>query len=91
MIDALIQALRTTPPEPGTDRVLVVGDPEFDAEAARRARGMPFYCWVTVHVRLRPASGAPSTVRSRYKNGQPGKGCTALCLATAAPVPVSVA
>jgi len=42
-MDAMIQELHATPPEPGVDRVLVAGDPEFDAEAERRARGIPLH------------------------------------------------
>jgi LDH2 family malate/lactate/ureidoglycolate dehydrogenase len=42
-MDAMIQALHATPPKPGADRVLVAGDPEFDTEAERRARGIPVH------------------------------------------------
>jgi LDH2 family malate/lactate/ureidoglycolate dehydrogenase len=43
MMDAMIQELHATPPEPGADRVLVAGDPEFDTEVERRARGIPLH------------------------------------------------
>lgn len=43
MMDAMIQELHATPPEPGADRVLVAGDPEFDAEAERSERGIPLH------------------------------------------------
>ena len=43
MMDEMIQELHATPPEPGADRVLVAGDPEFDAEAERRERGIPLH------------------------------------------------
>ncbi len=43
MMDAMIQALHTTPPEPGVDRVRVAGDPEFDTEVERREQGIPLH------------------------------------------------
>ncbi len=43
MMDAMIQELHATPPEPDVDRVLVAGDPEFDTEAERSARGIPLH------------------------------------------------
>lgn len=43
MMDAMIQELHATPPEPGVDRVLVAGDPEFDTEIARREQGIPLH------------------------------------------------
>lgn len=43
MMDAMIQELHATPPEPGADRVRVAGDPEFDVEAERRERGIPLH------------------------------------------------
>lgn len=43
MMDAMIQELHATPPEPGVERVLVAGDPEFDTEIERRARGIPLH------------------------------------------------
>jgi L-2-hydroxycarboxylate dehydrogenase (NAD+) len=43
MMDAMIQELHATPPEPGAERVLVAGDPEFDTEAERRERGIPLH------------------------------------------------
>jgi len=43
LMDAMIQELHATPPEPGVDRVLVAGDPEFDAEAERCAHGIPLH------------------------------------------------
>ncbi|MCE7988814.1 MAG: Ldh family oxidoreductase [Caldilinea sp. CFX5] len=43
MMDAMIQELHATPPDPGVDRVLVAGDPELDIEAERRAQGIPLH------------------------------------------------
>ena len=43
MMDAMIQELHATPPEPGAERVLVAGDPELDTEAERQARGIPVH------------------------------------------------
>jgi LDH2 family malate/lactate/ureidoglycolate dehydrogenase len=43
MMDAMIQELHATPPEPGVERVLVAGDPELDIEAERRAQGIPLH------------------------------------------------
>lgn len=43
MMDAMIQELHATPPEPGANRVLVAGDPEFDIEAERQERGIPLH------------------------------------------------
>ena len=43
MMDAMIQELHATPPDPGVDRVLVAGDPELDIEAERRERGIPLH------------------------------------------------
>ncbi|MEZ4706132.1 MAG: Ldh family oxidoreductase [Caldilineaceae bacterium] len=43
MMDAMIQELHATPPEPDAARVLVAGDPEFDTEAERQARGIPLH------------------------------------------------
>jgi LDH2 family malate/lactate/ureidoglycolate dehydrogenase len=43
MMDAMIQELHATPPEPGAERVLVAGDPEFDMEVERRERGIPLH------------------------------------------------
>jgi LDH2 family malate/lactate/ureidoglycolate dehydrogenase len=39
----MIQELHATPPEPGAERVLVAGDPEFDTEVERRKRGIPLH------------------------------------------------
>ena len=43
MMDAMIQELHATPPEPDATQVLVAGDPEFDTEAERQARGIPLH------------------------------------------------
>jgi LDH2 family malate/lactate/ureidoglycolate dehydrogenase len=43
MMDAMIQELHATPPDPGVDRVLVAGDPELDIEAERREQGIPLH------------------------------------------------
>jgi L-2-hydroxycarboxylate dehydrogenase (NAD+) len=42
-MDRLIRALHESRPEPGHERVRVAGDPEFDAERDRRARGIPLH------------------------------------------------
>jgi LDH2 family malate/lactate/ureidoglycolate dehydrogenase len=43
MMDDMVRELHATPPEPGADRVLVAGDPEFDAEEERSAKGIPLH------------------------------------------------
>ena len=43
MMDEMIQTLHATPAEPGADRVLVAGDPEFDAEEERSKNGIPLH------------------------------------------------
>jgi LDH2 family malate/lactate/ureidoglycolate dehydrogenase len=43
MMDEMIQELHSTPPAEGADRVLVAGDPEFEAERDRRANGIPLH------------------------------------------------
>ncbi|MEZ4869084.1 MAG: Ldh family oxidoreductase [Caldilineaceae bacterium] len=43
MMDAMIQELHATPPEPDAEQVLVAGDPEFDTEIERRTRGIPLH------------------------------------------------
>ena len=43
MMDEMIQELHATPPEPGADRVMVAGDPEYDTEAERREQGIPLH------------------------------------------------
>ena len=43
MMDAMIQELHATPPEPDAERVLVAGDPEFDTEVDRQKRGIPLH------------------------------------------------
>lgn len=43
MMDEMISNLHATPPEPGMDRVLVAGDPEFDTEAERKQNGLPLH------------------------------------------------
>ncbi len=43
MMDAMIQELHATPPDPRADRVLVAGDPEFDTDLERRAHGIPLH------------------------------------------------
>lgn len=42
-MDELIRGLRGSAPARGQERVAVAGDPEFDAEADRRARGIPLH------------------------------------------------
>ena len=42
-MDEMIRELHSTPPEPGVDRVLVAGDPEWESEAERKANGIPLH------------------------------------------------
>lgn len=43
MMDAMIRALHATPAEPGTDKVLVAGDPEHEIYKERSANGIPLH------------------------------------------------
>jgi LDH2 family malate/lactate/ureidoglycolate dehydrogenase len=43
MMDSFMRVLRETPPAPGHDRVMVAGQPEAEAEADRRANGIPLH------------------------------------------------
>lgn len=43
MMDEMVRELHATPPEAGADRVLVAGDPEFDAEDDRSLNGIPLH------------------------------------------------
>jgi len=40
-MEHLVQVIKSTPPAPGYDEVLVAGDPEWRTEADRRANGIP--------------------------------------------------
>jgi len=40
-MERLVGAMKSTPPAPGYDEVLVAGDPEWRTEAERRANGIP--------------------------------------------------
>jgi len=40
-IEALVRTIKSTPPAPGYDEVLVAGDPEWRSEAERLANGIP--------------------------------------------------
>lgn len=42
-MDAYMKTLRECPPAPGHDRVLYAGMPEAEAEAERRAKGIPYH------------------------------------------------
>jgi len=42
-MDAYIDVLHAAPPAPGTDRVLVAGDPEFETEQRREREGIPLH------------------------------------------------
>jgi LDH2 family malate/lactate/ureidoglycolate dehydrogenase len=42
-MDEMIRELHATPAEPGVERVLVAGDPEFDNEAERSVKGIPLH------------------------------------------------
>ena len=43
MMDDMIRTLHATPAEPGTEKVLVAGDPEWEAEAERSEKGVPMH------------------------------------------------
>ena len=43
MMDEFRQGLKSTPPAPGQDRVLVPGQPEWEMEEERRAKGIPLH------------------------------------------------
>ena len=43
MMDSFMCVLKDTPPAPGHDRVMVAGQPEAEAEADRRANGIPLH------------------------------------------------
>ena len=43
MMDEMIRELHATPAEPGEERVLVAGDPEWDAEEERSEKGVPMH------------------------------------------------
>ena len=49
-MDLFLRTLKDTPPSPGHDRVLVAGQPEWEAEQDRRANGIPLHqdvvCWL---------------------------------------------
>jgi LDH2 family malate/lactate/ureidoglycolate dehydrogenase len=40
-VERLVELMKSTPPAPGYDEVLVAGDPEWRIEAERRAQGIP--------------------------------------------------
>ena len=40
-MEQLVGSMKSTPPAPGYDEVLVAGDPEWRTEAERRANGVP--------------------------------------------------
>ena len=43
LMDEWMQGLKATPPAPGHDRVLVPGQPEYEAELDRRENGIPLH------------------------------------------------
>ena len=43
LMDEWMQGLKDTPPAPGHDRVLVPGQPEFEAELERKELGIPLH------------------------------------------------
>ena len=43
MMDEMIRTLHATPAEPGEERVLVAGDPEWEAEEERSEKGVPLH------------------------------------------------
>jgi len=49
--DEMLHALRTSPPAPGHDRVMVPGDPEREAYADRSERGIPVHPEVVATLR----------------------------------------
>jgi LDH2 family malate/lactate/ureidoglycolate dehydrogenase len=51
MMDEMIRALHGTPPEPGTDKVLVAGDPEHETYRERSKNGIPLHRSIVVNMR----------------------------------------
>ncbi len=51
-MDEMLHELRTAQPVAGVERVLVPGDPEFEAEADRRANGIPVHPKVLQELRV---------------------------------------
>ncbi len=43
MMDDFLRLLKATPPTPGQERVIVAGQPEWEEEQERRARGIPLH------------------------------------------------
>ena len=43
MMDDFIQTLKTTPPAPGQEKVIVAGQPEWEAEQERSKNGIPLH------------------------------------------------
>ena len=42
-MDEFLRTLKSTPPAPGHERVMVPGQPEWEAEQDRRANGIPLH------------------------------------------------
>jgi L-2-hydroxycarboxylate dehydrogenase (NAD+) len=60
MMDARLRDIRDTPPAPGYDRVYYAGLPEWEAEQANRAKGVPLHPAVIEKLRnLGAETGAP--------------------------------
>lgn len=53
MMDDMIRTLHATPAEPGEEKVLVAGDPEWDAEVERSEKGVPMHTTQYDEMRLR--------------------------------------
>jgi len=53
MMDDMIRALHATPPEPGTEKVLVAGDPEHETYLERSTRGIPLHRSIVDNMRAK--------------------------------------
>ncbi|MBI2964941.1 MAG: Ldh family oxidoreductase [Chloroflexi bacterium] len=63
MMDAMIRALHATPAEPGTDKVLVAGDPEHEIYKERSANGIPLHKSIVASMRSKAAElGVPALI-----------------------------
>jgi len=63
MMDDMIRALHATPPEPGTDRVLVAGDPEHETYLERSKNGIPLHRSIVDNMRAKAKElGAPALI-----------------------------
>jgi LDH2 family malate/lactate/ureidoglycolate dehydrogenase len=59
----MIRALHATPAEPGTDKVLVAGDPEHEIYKERSANGIPLHKSIVESMRTKAAElGVPALI-----------------------------